>query len=102
MPFRLADGTPYFEAPELLQSASAELTENHLALCPTCSAKWQHANSTSDAEIGEAVQSAQAPELNVTLAGEAMRLRFVQEHFDDLGTIFKVVHQSPPSPKGAS
>lgn len=36
MPFRLEDGTPYFEAPELLQSSSAELAENHLALCPTC------------------------------------------------------------------
>jgi hypothetical protein len=32
MPFRLADGKHYFEAPEFLQSASAELAENHLAL----------------------------------------------------------------------
>jgi hypothetical protein len=97
MPFRLADGTQYFEAPELLQSASAELAENHLALCPTCCAKWQHANTTSDAEIGEAVRSVDEPVLSVILAGEATRLRFVQVHFADLRTIFEVVTQNPPS-----
>jgi hypothetical protein len=56
MPFRLEDGTPYFEAPELFQSSSAELAENHLALCPTCCAKWQHANSTSDVEICDGIE----------------------------------------------
>lgn len=102
MPFRLSDGTPYFEAPELLQSASAELAENHLALCPTCCAKWQHANGTSDADIGEALQNADLAELIATLAGEATRLRFVQVHFDDLRTIFEVTAQDPPSAKGAA
>ena len=102
MPFRLSDGTPYFEAPELLQSASAELAENHLALCPTCCAKWQHANGTSDADIGEALQNADSAELIATLAGEATRLRFVQVHFDDLRTIFEVTTKDPPSAKGAA
>lgn len=88
MPFRLSDGTYYFEAPELLQSVSVELAENHLALCPTCSAKWQHANDTDDAEISEAIQRAEIDELSLTLAGESVRLRFVKVHFDDLRTIF--------------
>lgn len=102
MPFRLEDGTPYFEAPELLQSSSAELAENHLALCPTCCAKWQHANSTSDVEIGDGIESAELPELNIILAGEATRLRFVQVHFDDLRTIFEVTGRNPPSAAGAT
>src|SRR4029079_8748713 len=87
MPFRLEDGKHYFEAPEFLQSASAELKENHLALCPTCCAKWQNANSTSDAEIREALSAAKAPELSVVLAGETVRVRFVQVHYEDLRTI---------------
>lgn len=91
MPFQLEDGTPYFETPELLQSTSAELAENHLALCPTCCAKWQHANGTSDAEIGEAIKNSESPELCVTLARKATRLRFVQVHFNDLRTIMGVV-----------
>ena len=91
MPFRLADGSHYFEAPELLQSASSELAENHLALCPTCCAKWQHANSAEDAEIMATIRSAEIPELIVDLAGEQIRVRFVQTHFDDLRTILSVV-----------
>jgi hypothetical protein len=31
MPFRLPNGLPYFEAPQLLAEASSELVENHLA-----------------------------------------------------------------------
>jgi hypothetical protein len=88
MPFRLDDGAHYFEAPELLQSVSAEVAENHLALCPTCCAKWQNANSTSDAELHIAIVSGEGLEVRVTLAGEAGRLRFVQVHIEDLRTIF--------------
>lgn len=102
MPFRLADGTPYFEAPELLLSASAELPENHLALCPTCCAKWQHANVTSEDEIGEAIRRAELPELWITLAGVATRVRFVQVHFDDLGTIFDVISRKSPAAQAQS
>jgi hypothetical protein len=93
MPFRLADGTPYFEAPELIQTVSTELPENHLALCPTCCAKWQHANDASDAELREVIQGAEAPEIHVTLAGQLTRLRFVRLHFDDLRTIFAAASQ---------
>jgi hypothetical protein len=88
MPFRLDDGAHYFEAPELLQSVSAELAENHLALCPTCCAKWQNANSTSDAELHKAIVSGEGLEVCVTLAGEEARLCFVQVHIEDLRTIF--------------
>lgn len=91
MPFNLPDGTPYFEAPELLPEASAELVENHLALCPTCCAKWRHARSTGDADIISALGSAQTPEISVVLAGEPTLIRFVQIHLDDLRTIISVV-----------
>lgn len=94
MPFRLDDGAHYFEAPEFLQSVSTELAENHLALCPNCCAKWQNANSVPDAELHEALIVADELELSVTLAGEAVRLRFVRVHIEDLRTILGVLAEN--------
>jgi hypothetical protein len=96
MPFNLPDNSPYFEAPELLPEASAELVENHLALCPTCCAKWRHARATSDADVIAALRSAQTPEIMVTLAGKTVVIRFVQVHLDDLRTIISVTCDTAP------
>jgi len=74
MPFRLGDGSPYFEAPELLADA-----------------KWRFARTTTDAELLEKLRDANAPEMNVSLAGKQTVLRFVQIHFDDLRTIAEVI-----------
>lgn len=87
MPFDLADGSPYFEAPQLFSETSTEHAENHLALCPTCCAKWHHARGTSDEAIVNALLSAEAPEIVVSLAGEETTIRFVQVHLDDLRAI---------------
>lgn len=101
MPFNLADGSPYFEAPELLLEASAELVENHLALCPTCCAKWRHARATPDPGVIAALRSAPSPEIAVTLAGEVTIIRFVQVHFDDLRAIISVTVDSTTVPTEA-
>lgn len=95
MPFELADGSPYFEAPEVLSALSQELAENHLALCPTCCAKWHHANETPEAALREAIELSEAPEVDVTLAGSPVRLRFVRVHFDDLRTILAALKRVP-------
>jgi hypothetical protein len=87
MPFNRLDGSPYFEAPELLPNAPIELVENHLALCPTCCAKWRHARETSDGDVLKRLRAAQAPEITVRLAGEDTVVRFVQMHLDDVITI---------------
>jgi hypothetical protein len=102
MPFNLPDGSPYFEAPELLPKASAELVENRLALCPTCCAKWHHARATSDADVIAALGSAQAPQITVTLACEAAVIRFVQVHLDDLRAIISVTDGMTLSPAGVN
>ena len=98
MPFNLPDGSPYYEAPELLPEASAELVENHLALCPTCCAKWRHARATSDADVIAALRSAPTPEITVTLAGELTVVRFVQVHLDDIRAIISVTVDSATVP----
>ena len=96
MPFNLPNGSPYFEAPELLPKTTSELVENHLALCPTCCAKWLHARDDTDAEVIGALQLAQTPEIQVVLAGEVTILRFVQVHLDDLLTIIRVAVGDAP------
>lgn len=87
MPFKLPNGSPYFEASELLESLDAEHSENHLALCPTCAAKWQHANPVTDTELRAALAAAVTPDIMVKLAGEPVRLRFTHVHIDDVRTI---------------
>jgi hypothetical protein len=101
MPFNLPDGSPYFEAPELLPNTSVEFAENHLALCPTCSAKWHHARTTSDADVTAALRSAESLEITVNLAGEETAVRFVQVHLDDLRTIISVAMNGALAPAKA-
>lgn len=101
MPFDLPDGSPYFEAPELLPEASAELVENHLALCPTCCAKWRHARATPEGDLITALQSAPSPQITVTLAGEVTVIRFVQIHLDDLRSIISVTVDGTTAPTEA-
>jgi hypothetical protein len=95
MPFDLPDGSPYFEAAELLP-APVEFFVNHLALCPTCCAKWHHARATSDAHVAAALRSTGALEISVILAGKATRIRFVQVHLQDILAIIS------PSISGAT
>lgn len=91
MPFNLPDGSPYFEAVECLDSLEKEQAENHLALCPTCAAKWRHANPVSDANLRTEIGEAASPEITIELAGEPTRIRFTQVHLDDLRTVAGVV-----------
>jgi hypothetical protein len=87
MPFNLPDGSPYFEACELLEALPAEHAENHIAMCPTCAAKWRYANPVTDADLRAELSQAGSPEISVELAGEAVRLRFTQVHLDDVRAV---------------
>ncbi|MBX4935191.1 sacsin N-terminal ATP-binding-like domain-containing protein [Rhizobium bangladeshense] len=90
MPFNLADGSPYFEAVECLDSLEREQAENHLALCPVCAAKWRHANPIDDIDLRARISAATVPEITVELAGESSRVRFTQMHLDDLRTVARI------------
>ena len=58
-----------------------------LALCPTCAAKWRHANAATPETLADAINEAEGTEIVVTLAGSSVRLRFVDVHFQDLKTV---------------
>ena len=86
MPFNLADGSPYFEAVACLTDEPRELTENYLALCPTCAAKWHVANGQTPAVIRQLLNDADGLSIDIMLAGEPVTLRFVELHLSDLRT----------------
>jgi hypothetical protein len=87
MPFNLPDGSPYFEAVECLDSLEKELAENHLALCPTCAAKWRHANPVDDIELRGKLAETSLPEIMLELAGDPTRVRFTHMHLNDIRTV---------------
>ena len=87
MPFRMADGRPYFEAVEYLPGEDRELAENHLALCPNCAAKWRYANGETRETLLAALCGATEPRTTPTLAGQQIGLRFVDVHLQDLRSV---------------
>lgn len=96
MPFRLPSGDFYFEACQFLDTLNTEHAENYLALCPTCSAKWNHANPVTDESLRAAIAEADSPEFQVELAGEPVLLKFTQVHLDDIRTITGIGAQRAP------
>lgn len=87
MPFNLPDGSRYFKACESLEALAAEHAENHIALCPTCAAKWRYTNPVTDANFRAPLALAALPEVSVELAGKAVRIRFTQVRLDDLRVV---------------
>ncbi|MDM7989922.1 hypothetical protein QNO03_05595 [Arthrobacter sp. zg-Y877] len=88
MPFKVS-GQYYFEAVQFAGDVTQDLTENRLALCPTCAAKYRHACSTPVEELREDLLTQKVGErgsvtVSVTLAGKEQQLRFVGKHAIDL------------------
>jgi hypothetical protein len=88
MPFKIA-GDYYFEAVQFVKDATHDLRENRLALCPTCAAKYRHAGGTSpedlrDDLLTQGVGHQGSITVDVILAGEAAKIRFVGKHAIDL------------------
>lgn len=84
MPFRLDNGEYYFECVECVRSLSAEHSQNHLALCPVCAAKYRVANTTPEDEFLKAIRDGDSLCLSLILAQAAQHVRFVEKHLMDL------------------
>ncbi|GAA1058521.1 hypothetical protein GCM10017608_25640 [Agromyces luteolus] len=88
LPFKLDDAY-YFEAVQFVADAQRDLHENRLALCPICAAKYRHARTTPLEEVRDdlltqGVGDSGSVPVEVTLAGERQRIRFVGRHAIDL------------------
>jgi hypothetical protein len=88
MPFRrLADDQYSFEAVEFLKSTTSELSVNYLALCPTCAAKFHHANGSSLDSLRQALLTTPTLEVSIVLAWEEQTIAFVRDHLEDLRAV---------------
>ncbi|MBA4157057.1 MAG: hypothetical protein H0X65_06230 [Gemmatimonadetes bacterium] len=89
MPFKLRNGAYYFETVEFLD-LEREHRENYLALCPTCSAKFNYADATTDEELLESTLRVENDTVSVSLAHEEGTIRFVETHLIDLRAVLGV------------
>jgi hypothetical protein len=85
MPFKLADGSYYFEAVQFDDGCDRELTWNYV--CPVCAAKYQYARATAAADLRTALANGDS-EIQVTLAGKVESIKFVKVHKSDLLSAF--------------
>lgn len=85
MPFKLDDGSAYFERVEFLSGLKKRHLQNYLALCPNHAAMFRHANSTKDFML-EMFLELGGNELEVILAQENATIYFTKTHIADLKT----------------
>jgi hypothetical protein len=94
-PFKLDDGTAYFEKVEFLLDLKKRHYQNYLALCPNHGAMFQHANGSSDSIRSLFVEMTNN-ELKVVLAQRDMSIYFTKVHIADLKAVIQAenVNQS--------
>jgi len=87
LPFKLDDGSDYFEAiPFLVELEQRHHYQNYLALCPNHAAMYQHANGSSGSML-EKVAELDAGVLIVLLAQKELTIHFTPKHIDDLKAV---------------
>lgn len=96
MPFKLDDGSFYFEMVEFLPKLRKRHYQNYLALCPNHAAMFQHANGSEDLMRSMFLDLTNT-ELEVVLAQEDTTIQFTKTHIADL----KAVIEADESPKEA-
>ena len=97
MPFKLKDGSYYFEAVQVSDDFTKENHELYLALCPLCAAKFRYLvkkdQSKMDSFLGnvkETKENFEIPiELGVLGVNSPHSIRFVETHLRDLKTILE-------------
>ena len=100
MPFKLSDGSYYFEVVQLIGDTSKRHKENYIALCPTDAAKFQYANSSKDkiADLVSALIDDRSPDdindsdeaencFDIVLAGNTETVQFRRVHLIDLKAV---------------
>jgi len=93
MPFKLKDGTWYFEAVQLVRERKKVHHQNALALCPLCAARYKYVRETSDADILTGldalviVSETGTAHVPVLIGGARMEVRFTGKHATDLKAV---------------
>jgi len=86
LPFKLADGSYYFEKVEFLKESEKRYYQNYLSLCPNHSAMFIHANDSAE-DLPNLFDNLTKSELDVTLAQKRHGIYFTKTHRADLTAI---------------
>jgi hypothetical protein len=106
LPFKLDDGSAYFEKVEFLAGLKRRHYQNYLALCPNHGAMFQRANGSSDS-IRSLFLTMTGNEMDVVLAQTDMTIYFTKIHIADLNTLIQAdeldrARPDPPSDESHS
>ena len=88
LPFKLADGTFYFESVEFLPELEKHHHQNYLALCPNHAAMYTHANGSRET-MKDTFLGLDGNEFEVLLAEESSTLYFNSTHILDLKAVIE-------------
>lgn len=88
LPFKLDDGSYYFEAVEFLAEREQRHYQNYLALCPNHAAMFMHANGSKE-QIFEMLRELKGKKLEVILAQENATIYFTTTHLVDLKAVIE-------------
>jgi hypothetical protein len=88
LPFKLADGTYYFETIELLKELEKRHYQNYLSLCPNHAAMFMHANDSAES-IKQIFSDIEGNEIDLVLAQKDHNIYFTKTHIADLKTVIE-------------
>lgn len=89
LPFKLDDGSNYFEKVEFLPELKKRHYQNYLALCPNHAAMYQHANGSLEL-MREMFVEVTGNEIEVVLAQKDASIYFTKTHIADLKSVIAV------------
>jgi hypothetical protein len=88
LPFKLPNGSYYFEAVEIVRGAPKRFREGFLALCPNHAAAYQHANAQCSS-MCDVIATATGSEIELALGNIETTIYFTQTHLADAKACLK-------------
>jgi hypothetical protein len=90
LPFKLLDGSYYFESVEIVtrMETAKHHKQNYLCLCPNHAAMFRYANPVRE-QLREKIESMNSQELKLELAGKVIGVFFTKRHKLDLQAALK-------------
>lgn len=100
LPFKLDDGSEFFETVEFLPGLKKRHHQNYLALCPNHSAMYRHANGSREIAC-HMVEDLTGNELEVILAQRDMTIYLSAVHVIDIKAVLAAEAKRPPDDEDA-
>ncbi len=93
LPFKVDNGSYFFEKVEFLAELTKRHHQNYLALCPNHAAMFQHANGSRETIHADFV-SVETNELPVVLAQQETTIYFTKTHIADLKAVIETEEEA--------